>query len=48
MEAKVYGPRGSIVRGRRAEECTADEFLAPESAVWPTDHKGVWVLFEMR
>lgn len=48
VEAKVYGPQGSVVRGRRAEERTADEFLAPESAVWPTDHKGVWVLFEMR
>ena len=48
VEAKVYGPRGSIVRSRREPERTDDEFLEPASSVWPTDHKGVWVLFEMR
>ena len=40
--AAVFGPKASIVRGKRVEESSSDEFVEPQG-VWPSDHKGVWV-----
>lgn len=47
VEASVFGPRGSIVRGERINECSADSFIQP-AGVWPTDHKGVLVRLRYR
>ena len=47
IEASVVGPRGSIVKGLRIHECTADSFIEP-AGVWPTDHKGVLVKLRYR
>ena len=46
-DAIIFGPKGSIVKSRRVEENSADRFLLP-SGVWPTDHKGLWVTFEIK
>lgn len=46
VAAKVVGPSRSIVRARRVEEGTSDNFLLPLGA-WPSDHKGVWAAFLM-
>lgn len=45
-DAVVVGPKSSIVRSRRFDENTQDSFSLP-NGVWPTDHKGVLVTFEM-
>ena len=44
VAAQVLGPSSSIVRSRRVEENTSDEFLCP-LGVWPSDHKGVLASF---
>lgn len=46
-DAAVFGPRGSIVKSQRIPETSKDKFILPLD-VWPTDHKGVWVRFELR
>lgn len=46
-DAVVFGPKGSIVKGKRVEETSDDRFLGP-LGVWPTDHKGVLVTFEWK
>lgn len=46
-DAVIFGPRGSIVRSKRVPEQSKDRFLLP-LGVWPTDHKGLLVTFEVR
>lgn len=40
----IVGPSGSIVRGKRTEERTQDEFIRP-AATWPSDHKALLATF---
>ena len=50
LEAKkaiVFGPKGSIVRNKRVQETSKDNFLLPLD-VWPTDHKGLLVTFKIK
>lgn len=47
-EVTVFGPRGSVQRGRRMVESSQDPFLLPSTANWPTDHKGVLATFRVR
>ena len=42
----IFGPKGSIVCGRREEEKSKDRFLLPQG-VWSTDHKAVLVTFRL-
>lgn len=42
VDARIFGPEGSIAYGRRRPNPTHEEFIKP-LGVWPTDHKGVWV-----
>ena len=42
----IFGPKGSIVCGRREEENSKDSFLLPQG-VWTTDHKAVLVKFRL-
>lgn len=46
-QAIVFGPKGSILRSQRVMETSKDEFLLP-LGVWPTDHKGLLVTFELK
>ena len=46
-DAVIVGPPSSIVRSQRVEEQSNDKFIAP-SGVWPTDHKGVLSIFEIK
>lgn len=43
--AVITGPSGSVVRGRRQQETSADAFITP-AGVWPTDHKALLAVFE--
>ena len=45
-DAVIFGPQGSIVKSRRTAEKSKDKFLLPQG-VWPTDHKGLLVTFEI-
>lgn len=45
-QAIVFGPKGSILRSQRVLEVSQDKFLLP-LGVWPTDHKGLLVTFEL-
>lgn len=45
--AIIFGPNGSIVKSQRVKENTKDKFLLPLD-VWPTDHKGLLVTFELK
>lgn len=45
--AAVFGPKGSISKSRRVQETSKDPFIVP-SGVWPTDHKGLFVTFELQ
>lgn len=45
--AAVFGPKGSISKSRRVQETSKDPFIVP-SGVWPTDHKGLLVTFELQ
>lgn len=46
-DAVIFGPKGSIVKAKRETEVSKDRFLLP-LGVWPTDHKGVLVTFELK
>lgn len=46
-EAFVFGPEMSIAYGERVKEQRQDRFIVPLD-VWPTDHKGVYVVFRMK
>lgn len=46
-EAVIFGPKSSIVYGKRTMEKSQDSFLLP-LGVWPTDHKGLLVTFELK
>lgn len=46
-DAVIFGPQGSILKSQRVKETSKDKFLLPEG-VWPTDHKGLLVTFEIR
>lgn len=43
----VVGPKASIVKNQRVEESSKDNFIEPVG-VWPSDHKGVLTIFELR
>lgn len=43
----IFGPEGSIVKGKREKEVSKDRFLLP-SGVWPTDHKGILATFDLK
>lgn len=43
----ILGPRGSIRKGERIQENTADVFVEP-LGIWPTDHKGVIAEFQLK
>ena len=45
-EVKIVGPKGDITNNKRVLENTSDVFIEPLN-VWPTDHKAVWVRFEL-
>lgn len=45
-DAVIFGPKGSIVRNERKPEQSEDRFIEPQG-VWPTDHKGVLVTFQL-
>lgn len=47
VEAKVVGPKGSIVRNERVDETSQDSFILTD-APWPTDHKGVLASYLVR
>lgn len=50
-DAVVVGPRGSIVRSQRVQEQGRDPFFpfpSTESPVWPSDHKGLLVTFQLK
>ncbi|MEV4238185.1 endonuclease/exonuclease/phosphatase family protein [Nocardia sp. NPDC050408] len=42
----IIGPRGSIVRGTRAQEPTQDNFLVTP-AQWGSDHKGILATYQL-
>lgn len=44
----IFGPKGSVQRGRRMVETSQDPFLLPSTENWPTDHKGVLATFRVR
>lgn len=46
-QAAIFGPKGSICRAERIVESCQDTFILP-IGVWPTDHKGVIVTFEVQ
>lgn len=46
-DARIFGPEGSIVYGKRRPNPTHEPFITP-LGTWPTDHKGVWVKFRLR
>lgn len=45
-QVSILGPKGCIVKGKRVEEKSQDNFILP-SGVWPTDHKAVLATFEL-
>lgn len=45
-DAVLFGPKGSIRKSERIVETSKDRFVEP-LGVWPTDHKGVLVTFEL-
>lgn len=47
-EVVVFGPRGSVCRGKRMVESSVDPFLLPATTNWPSDHKGVLATFRLR
>lgn len=47
LDAFILGPEGSVVRGIRTTENSADKIVSPQG-IWPSDHKGVYVLFKIR
>lgn len=47
IDAKVFGPDRSIVRGTPQRDTGLDTFITPQ-ATWPTDHRGVLVRFRLK
>ncbi|MDC9613003.1 endonuclease/exonuclease/phosphatase family protein [Xenorhabdus khoisanae] len=47
QDAVIIGPSSSIVKSKRVQETSQDKFKQPKG-VWPTDHKGVLVTFDLR
>jgi len=45
--SNVVGPTGSILRNQRVEETEADLIIKP-TGVWPTDHKAILSVFELK
>lgn len=45
-DAVIFGPKGCIAKSQRVTEESKDRFLLPID-VWPTDHKGLLVTFEL-
>lgn len=45
-DVSIYGPKGSIRNSQRIQESSQDSFIEPID-IWPTDHKGVWAVFEI-
>lgn len=45
-KVKLIGPQGSIVRNQRKPE-TSKDTIDTAPGIWPTDHKAVWVLFDL-
>jgi hypothetical protein len=45
-DAKLVGPRGSVVKNKRVQETTKDPIIIP-NGTWPTDHKAVLVSFSL-
>ena len=43
----IVGPAGTVVRNQRTPADTKDKFIEP-SGVWPTDHKGVLAVFNLK
>lgn len=48
LDVVIFGPRGSVQRGRRMVESSLDPFLLPSTDNWPTDHKGVLATFRIQ
>lgn len=46
VEASITGPKGCIVRSERVADAGSDNHILPLGA-WPSDHKGVFVRFEL-
>ncbi|SHG21388.1 Exonuclease III [Salegentibacter echinorum] len=44
---KIIGPKGSIIKNQRKPERTEDPIDSPPG-VWPSDHKAVLAVFELR
>ena len=42
----IIGPKGCIVKSKREEEHTHDNFILP-AGIWPSDHKAVLATFEI-
>lgn len=47
-KAELLGPHGYIVNGSRNEEGFKDHIIPPFNDYWPSDHKGVYITFELR
>lgn len=43
----IHGPKGSIAYNKRVVEKTQDKFILPKN-IWPTDHKAVLAVFEIK
>lgn len=46
VKAQIFGPKNCIKKSQRIYEDSNDEFIEP-LGIWPTDHKGVFVEFEL-
>ena len=46
-DAIIFGPSKSICKAKRVAETSKDKFIEP-LGVWPTDHKGLLVTFELK
>lgn len=47
IQARIFGPEGSIARGARTPDTSHDTFLSP-IGTWPSDHKGLLVTFRQK
>lgn len=45
-DAVILGPEGSICKSKRIKETSKDRFITPLD-IWPTDHKGLLVVFRL-
>lgn len=46
-KAELLGPKGYIVYGKRNEDTAKDKIIKPFNNHWPSDHKGVFITFEL-